>query len=344
MKRCTIHFFTGIFCLILTNSYSQDREEYISHPDTLRIELPDGQAIDFAFEDIKNAEFDTTFKTSWLQSIIKIQAVVGLKSLNQPVRVLLVNKRVENELKDIVEIKELDPRNNFYMTTNGTLQDVAKFNQVIFQLEHTKVKIRLADLSYLEKLISFDFSELQEKLKTKKQATSMDSRKAYYLSTTYNSNSFSDFKISDDGVADFIDLTGGIGFGLFRDKLAPEISLNVRIRIRDKHGIESHRFGVQPSFHYLFDRNPDKSYNMNINTFVTAFYKRNFSKSTLNDRWAGIGVGYLVKESGGYFGKNTFKVGLFLNARQSSFDIIPEIIITDNFKTVFPSVRVGLTF
>ena len=83
---------------------------------------------------------------------------------------------------------------------------------------------------------------------------------------------------------------------------------------------------------------------MNVNTFLTAFYKHNFSKSTLKDKWAGIGVGYLVKNSGNYFGKNTFKVGLFLNAQQSSIDIIPEIIITDNFKTAFPSLRLGLTF
>jgi len=101
---------------------------------------------------------------------------------------------------------------------------------------------------------------------------------------------------------------------------------------------------VQSSFHYFFDRNVDKSYNMNVNTFVTAFYKKNFSKSTLKDRWAGIGVGYLVKKSGGYFGENTMKVGLLLNAHQSAIDIIPELIITDNFKTVIPSIRFGLTF
>jgi len=345
MKSFNKYFLISTLCLIFSlTTLAQEKERYISHPDTLRIELSNGQAIDFAFENVRNVEFETDFNAQWLEAINRIQILLKLESINEPVRIRVINKIFENELKDIVEIEELNANKKIYMISNNTLQNIANFNEVVFEIDQIKVKLRLANLSYLAELKNFDFTKLQEQLEAKKQNVHLDYRKKYYLSTALKANSYADLKLSDDGVADFIELTGGIGIGLFRDKLAPEFSLKAAITIGDKHGIHLHKFGVQSTFHYMFDRATDDSYDMNVNTFLTAFYKHNFSKSTLKDKWAGIGIGYLVKNSGNYFGENTFKVGLFLNAQQSSIDIIPEIIITDNFSTVFPSLRLGLTF
>lgn len=336
----------GALCLgfSLKSAHSQDKEEYLSHPDTLRIDLPNGQNIELSFMNIKESAFDEGFIDNWHKSIKNIQALVAMNRYNQPVRIRLVNKEVENELKDVVEIEELSKGRSVYMNSNGVLQDLAKFNIVQLEYNEIKIKIRLVELSYLAELGKLDLKILQDKLAAKKEEVHFDNRKAFYLRTKLKNNSFTDFTINDKGVADFVNLSAGLGVGFFRDKLAPEISLNMSFVFTNKHGVFNRKFGLQSSFFYLFDRKTDGSYDMDINTFLTGYYMINTSKSTLKDRWTGVGLGYLIDGNGGYFGDNTFKLSLLFMSDNKGLDIMPELVITDDFKTVFPSLRLGFTF
>jgi hypothetical protein len=83
---------------------------------------------------------------------------------------------------------------------------------------------------------------------------------------------------------------------------------------------------------------------MFINTFVTLELAQSFSRE--GKLWQKIGIGYLVSEQGGYFGPNTFKLTLDLTGkpRHGTLHLIPELILTDNFKTVFPGIRLGVGF
>ncbi|MES2732881.1 MAG: hypothetical protein V4714_14095 [Bacteroidota bacterium] len=135
---------------------------------------------------------------------------------------------------------------------------------------------------------------------------------------------------------DMISLFGNTGVGLVRDKIVPEFGLSLAFVRHEKSFI-----GLNATMHYFFDRQPDGKYNMAINTFLTlelAHRTGNF--------WQKVGVGYLVGSQGNYFGKNTVKLSLNLYSkpRQFNLHLIPELIITDNFKTAFPGIRVGVGF
>jgi hypothetical protein len=142
---------------------------------------------------------------------------------------------------------------------------------------------------------------------------------------------------------DQIALFGNTGVGLVRDKLVPEIGLGVALQLnRGQRG--TRYLGLNGSMHYFFERRDDGGYQMFINTFVTLELAQSFSRE--GKLWQKVGIGYLVGEQGGYFGPNTFKLTLDLTGkpRLGTLHLIPELILTDNFKTIFPGIRLGVGF
>jgi hypothetical protein len=343
MKSKTKHFLIGMLCLFHSLNALAQKDEYITHPDTLRIDLSDEQSITFAFQNINNVRFNNEFDSVWLAYINKIGAILKFETQKEPIHISLANTLIENEEREVVKVTPIDREKKVYMSRHNKLQNISELNHIHFSIQNITIDAYLTQTSNLSSLTSLNLKRLQSFL-TEQQENISSPKKAYYVSTQVQGKLFTDLKITDSGVRDFLNLTVGIGAGLFRDKLVPEIALNAAITFGSKHGIKLHKFGVQSSFHYFFDRNENKNYDMHVNTFVTAFYKRNFSKSSLTDRWGGIGLGYLVKSAGSYFEGNTFKASIFITPNNSEISIIPELIVSDDFKTVFPSLRFGLTF
>jgi|GEM_PF-2335837 len=133
------------------------------------------------------------------------------------------------------------------------------------------------------------------------------------------------------------------GAGLVRDRLVPEIGLGLALQLnRGRRG--SRYVGLNGTMHYFFERRDDGRHQMFINTFLTLELAHSFSRE--GKLWQKVGIGYLVSEQGGYFGPNTFKFTLDLTGkpRHGTLHLIPELIFTDNFKTIFPGIRVGVGF
>lgn len=136
---------------------------------------------------------------------------------------------------------------------------------------------------------------------------------------------------------DYLRLNILIGAGLIRDKLVPEIGAEAAFVFGNRRF-----FGLNTTMHYFFDRRENGSYGMAINTFVTVEYGQSFNRGKL---WQKFGAGYLVGRQGNYFSENTFKASLSLGTKKhEGLHLIPELIFTDNFKSVFPALRVGIGF
>lgn len=141
---------------------------------------------------------------------------------------------------------------------------------------------------------------------------------------------------------DFLTVDFNMGAGLVRNKLAPTLDAGLQIQQSFKKfnldGFNTYSLFVQPYF--LFDKNANGDHIANTNMFV------NFSWGTgseigdhfgLLSKQNTIGVGYLVLSKGNYFKNNTFKV--FYEAKlKSGVTLSPELIITDNFKQIFPGL------
>jgi hypothetical protein len=209
----------------------------------------------------------------------------------------------------------------------------------------------LDSVQVLERLAQTDLDELIRRMGPEVQAQLAQRRKGDLI--PYNGPRVAVYENEKDGQRklllrrkpmelDQFAIFGNIGAGLVRDKLVPEIGLGLAL-LRNR-GLRHRYFGINGTMHYFFDRRDDGGYKMFINTFVTLEVAQSISRD--HKLWQKLGVGYLVSEQGGYFGNNTFKLTLDLTGRprHGTLHLIPELILTDNFKTIFPGLRVGVGF
>lgn len=137
-----------------------------------------------------------------------------------------------------------------------------------------------------------------------------------------------------------------IGVGLVRNQITPVMDFNVMLRWKTS----KHDFKIGPgiSVNYFFEKDSN-GYHVFPNTFgkIEFFMKRENSAKILSDstknnsnsnRWFSIGVSYLLDASGDYFNGTTVK--LFWTYDLGKVNLSPELIITDDWKTFFPGIKI----
>lgn len=126
----------------------------------------------------------------------------------------------------------------------------------------------------------------------------------------------------------------GTGVGLVRDNVVPELGVGIGYRFPRSKGY----LGLKLTLHYFFNRRTDDSYAMNINSFLSVDLGEIKTGNSLS-------IGYLIHRSGGYFKRTTFKISQSVGAGKiGKLRLIPELIITDNFRVYFPGIRLGVMF
>ena len=133
-----------------------------------------------------------------------------------------------------------------------------------------------------------------------------------------------------------------VGAGLVRNSLSPMVDLGVQYNTYWGWGApDVSLFRVSATPFYFFDRDQHNNFTVNDNWFVNASIGSIYENA--DPEWLGnehtIGVGYLVFEKGGYFKGPTFKIFTDLQIVKR-LTIVPEVIVTDNFKQIFPGITV----
>jgi len=136
-----------------------------------------------------------------------------------------------------------------------------------------------------------------------------------------------------------------IGAGLIRNVISPTFDIQLTFNYNNKY-----KFTFSTSSYFFFERDVNRDFTMYRNTFVTLQYmfklkaknliKREENNSNGKNSWSsGIGLGYLIESEGDYFQGTTFKI-FYSTKIGRRITFVPELIITDDFKTVFPGVTV----
>ncbi len=138
------------------------------------------------------------------------------------------------------------------------------------------------------------------------------------------------------------DVNFSMGAGLVRSTVVPVTELGLQWNHyvgkvnRDRDFV---RLSVSPYF--FFDKDMKGDFVMNDNWFINLSTGSIYESNGVS--WLGkeatFGIGYLAINKGGYFKNTTLKIFTDLLIRPK-FTIEPEIIITDNFKQIFPGFTV----
>lgn len=133
-----------------------------------------------------------------------------------------------------------------------------------------------------------------------------------------------------------------IGAGLIRNDVAPMGEIGAQFTSHQKLNHKNHDyFRISATPYFLFDKDSEGNSLVNDNWFLNAdvgsVYDGN--EATWLGKRVSFGVGYLVKNKGGYFKNNTFKVFTDLEVVRG-LTICPELIFNNNFKQIFPGITV----
>jgi hypothetical protein len=137
---------------------------------------------------------------------------------------------------------------------------------------------------------------------------------------------------------DFLEFSLGAGVGLVKESWIPDLSFRVGLGFSRKGALS---YNPYISTNFLFDFTTENK--MNVNTFLNLGYRWNMDKKSEKPDMLGIEVGYLIGKQGDLFGDNTLKFGLNWSPLKN-ISVNPHIYITDDFKTVYPGVRIGFGF
>ncbi len=136
---------------------------------------------------------------------------------------------------------------------------------------------------------------------------------------------------------DEIELGGNIGAGLVRNYLAPYAEIGVTFT-KDGRRIYQNRysstsFSLLVASHFLFEQGAQGEYYTKPNWFVNA--------QVGNADGLSMGAGYLFSKSGSYFSGTTVKAFMNISVfKGKGFTLSPELIITDDFRQVFPGLTI----
>ena len=232
-----------------------------------------------------------------------------------------------------VSIKPGDPSYKFLIkdqeVSNTGYRDVLRI-----ELEESAIQVTTSDLSLLK---DHPLSECVRKVKAILPEKNRHSKTFYYDCREGSVAELSD-KSRTNLPLDMLNFSAGAGAGLVKNFWIPDLSFEIGIQLNKK-GVLRHNAYI--SSNLLFDFSTES--NLNINTFLNAGFRWNLDKDEETPDWLGFEVGYLIGQEGNLFGENTMKAGLNWSLfKGRSVTVSPHLYLTDNFKTVYPGIRIGI--
>lgn len=214
-----------------------------------------------------------------------------------------------------------------YLFKDGELCNTGFRDQSIIDGEEFKIFITTSDISNITDL---SLSKCLEKVIDLLPEKSMWSRSLYY---ECNNEGIKKLETKSNS-PDYLELQLGAGAGLVKSTWVTDISFGISLGLNHKGILRA----PYVSTNMVFDFGAES--NININTFLNLGYKWEMNNKSVKRDFMGIELGYLISKQGDLFGENTFKFGLNWSPAKL-INVTPQLYITDNFKTVYPGIRIG---
>jgi len=238
-------------------------------------------------------------------------------------------------LPDIsLSIKQTEPVERI-IWENGKQTRYKFNNQCYINSKNYYLKIQFNEL---EKLIS---DSLTTKLKEVIDSVcDSQSRKSTIFNYSFQGKNMIHQKQLDKitGQSDVITLKGGIGVNFIKNKPIIDLSAEMGFMFSKK-GIYNNQFYV--SYNQLSDFGENSK--VYLNSFTNIGYRHNLSNTAKDPNWLGLEFGYLTSKNGEMFGKNTCKFGINWEIGKY-MSVSPQLILSDNFKELYPALRIGFGF
>lgn len=214
-----------------------------------------------------------------------------------------------------------------YLIKDEELSNTGYRDQVIINGENFTVYITTSDIL---KITDLSLSSCLEKVIDLLPEKTMWSRSIYYECRNENIKKLE----TKSNSPDYLELQLGAGAGLVKNSLVTDISFGISLGLNHKGTIRA----PYVSSNMVFDFGTESK--ININTFLNLGYQWEMNNKSEKRDFMGVELGYLISKQGDLFGENTFKFGINWSPAKL-INVSPQLYITDNFKTIYPGIRIG---
>jgi len=217
---------------------------------------------------------------------------------------------------------------NIFLVNDGKIKNTGFRDRAILSSENVTIYLTTSDLSKITDQLLEKCLENVIKLLPERKSWS---RSLYY---ECSGEAIKELETKNNEL-DFIEINVGAGAGLVRNNWVADLSFGIGLGFNQK-GVLKHNPYISTSL--LFDFNSEGK--AQINTFLNVGFRWNQERKSANRNLLGVELGYLVGKQGDLFDNNTVRFSLNWSPAEAIF-VSPQLYATDNFKTIFPGIRIG---
>lgn len=343
MKKIGINKYICLLVLFIGvgQGYGQDQLQpnRSNYPDTLVLKTEMKNEVTFSFNRISRKK-DYLTNDLWNSTLSLMETAATNSDLEGGLMVRYRKEMQAGEEVAKVEVSRLEKDNDIYVIDRDQMTE-KKSDRVEFWMLYDQVAISFSinDLSNLEDVKSLDIESVWSQIGMKFENQGKRNLYRGIGEIKYGKANIEKIEANNSRL-DNIELSAGVGLGFYRDRWVPDITGKVAFNLLDRLGNKRLQFGLLFTEHYFFKEVENEGFDLELNSFLSAFG----SLKSLGDYELGLGIGTLIYRQGDFYKGSTYKFSLYTQKDHSKITFTPELIITNDFKDVFPAIKFGLSF
>lgn len=269
---------------------------------------------------------------------LKNDSTIGLLIQNFQKHIEAIKDELLEDKADLVYYKldsliSVEPGDDkvTYLLNDGKLVNTGIRDKAILSAEKVKIIILTKNLASISELKLYGCLESTSSLLPEKSKVSQ----SLYFQCNDGVSSEITYKSKTTSFSDALELSMGAGANLVKNRWMGDLTIALDISLQKKGRI---KHDIYLSTNLLYDFPGDNK--MYINTFLNLGYRWNVAGPKDKARLIGAEFGILLDRQGEAFHKSTYRIAMN-STLSSGLTISPQLYLENDFKRIFPGVRIG---
>lgn len=339
MKKKISIIVLGLITALVSVAQQSTDELQANYPDSVVLKTDNKKEIIFSFERMSTKKSYLS-NMLWKSILNVMETAVKRNDLEEGIQVTYQTVIVGESEQAKVEVTEIETEKSTFLIGGDETREYlsSRIEFLIIQPE-LLVSFSLNQLDELEEVKNLNIESVWTQVENKYEE---QGNKNLYFGTgevRYGEAFIKQIKANKKRLDNLEITIVGVGLGYYRDRFVPDIGTKLAINMYDRLGGDWMQFGAMYTQQYFFSRTETSDFDLDINGWLTGFWKMNLGKQTF-----GVGIGGLIHREGDFYQGSTWKLSLYNQGENSRLTFSPEVVFTNDFKQAFPALRFGLSF
>ncbi|MBX2965231.1 MAG: hypothetical protein KF845_03730 [Cyclobacteriaceae bacterium] len=329
-----------LLCLFVCTSNAQPKQL----PDSIRLEFPEYQSL-ITFELRKYTENKTIIKDfpAQLAGLLShIKSSITEPDMHKPQHIEVIFNNDDDAEKYIISLHEIIPAHTKVTVDRNVITELLPPGwELTIKMKEAEIHVYAPTVERLEELTRLNLEHVVAHLDNHPE-THRQKRFGIISRIVVKEGSVLTDKTTHRLPYDMLGLHAGAGVGVLQDKIYPEFNFTTSFYFANRYRKNFQRISAHYELKLFSGRSPEGEYQSRPASFLSVSYALNFRKD--RPRWTGIGAGFMVNNKSDLFTGKTMKLFLESDIGSSKLNIIPELYLTDDYKTTVFGIKLNYKF